>query len=1270
MAILQAPYIFTETRLNLEQSYAGSTIELSLPSSNPSTFVNPTPPARAIISDIQIGSDEATFSRLHIASEASVVFRRHERSPRCFLWRLLDERRALEIQTVDLTCDTLSKGDTSLTILLRFPAALRPFGLAFADPDDRDVLNVFAITTNDQLYTLALHRDFFANPRATDPPPADWCRIFSPPAFNIYRPYRLTAINSLELFVSLPASRLLRLTRRPGDDGLQWQETHFTDGGLSQTLRRAIVPSGFFGGRSTVKFGNTELDPEAAAAIALSPDGMLIFAVCLDHTVKLWNVETGRVVSQMDLLGNRIQEQQPATKYTIAPTQRQLLQVVDTLGQAGDIYYVVTYSPKHRQFKFFGMVNQDAGSDGLRDVKPNFEFTPPIDDLLDTTIWNLEEFCFIPRKNWRETQLWIRVVSGSVSRVYTVTFNLFDKERDLEATWRHGWQSVSAGRQTQDMLNLEAPSDLRRHIIPASCTDQWLDFLFYPGRFTVPTLETALTIYTRELVGTLSAAPRITANAALKERVCRAVMTSADNQINPNATQPDLEQILAAQWRMFYNILKDLHRRRGDTLSFELDLVEQIPWVVCADTISPVRACSELERIDLNKNLEDDRSGMSVILDAADFLRKNMTSSFTLNFDRAVMAEAIEEPSTSVHDRMEALIGRFDLRDQVSDESFDLLMERCGGDDGDVILTTKDFLEPVQAMTQEPTGRRNTEYITGYGLKLLTRATQETVLLHRKQLHELLLLLLVLVSEYGSDLDEYLDPPTIYVALIDKIREYAVLQFLQKNLRRVDQQSPRRGSISTDSPTARLGSSDLSSKRSVTLTLMESMFSIGWTSSMIQPQDLPMPELITYWARWWIASTDLSTQYGGFTAHILADLLKHGEHLLAYDFLPFIPTTGWSTYLRGRLSLATGEFDKAESCFKKSAFALGNIRHHHSLGYELTDNVALGYFDINQSDTTELIDLTERDNFSDGLPRYYAHVISLFEKYKAHSYVADFANLALQSLALVTVQKGRSSSSSDARSPSNQDSAKLRLDFLNRLFTASLHTSRFRTAYTALSQIPNADLRKALLKQFVQSLIAQRRIPLLLSFPYAAFTQDVDNVLYELARTKAKNTASLTGAPAVGMVGGLRHFEILYAWRVKRGDLRGAAQACYEKLVRLKASSGETGRDPRDKRILDAYLVLINALCCVGKEEAWVVAEPEFSAAGAAGGEMELQHSAGKLGVGKKLVQETKASRSIKTLDDVRSEYQAELDKVSRMDAGKWGFGGGGAAEGEEMDVL
>ncbi len=53
---------------------------------------------------------------------------------------------------------------------------------------------------------------------------------------------------------------------------------------------------------------------------------------------------------------------------------------------------------------------------------------------------------------------------------------------------------------------------------------------------------------------------------------------------------------------------------------------------------------------------------------------------------------------------------------------------------------------------------------------------------------------------------------------------------------------------------------------------------------------------------------------------------------------------------------------------------------------------------MDQSDSARLLDADEKSYFSDGLYRYYQHVLSLFEKVKAHSHVVDFADLALQSL--------------------------------------------------------------------------------------------------------------------------------------------------------------------------------------------------------------------------------------------------------------------------------
>jgi Nucleoporin Nup120/160 len=221
MAKPRAPFLYTETRLNLDQGHAGSTVDITLPQStkNSSIFSNTVAAKRSVVSDIQIGADESTFAREHLATDASVYFRRDERYPRSFLWRLLDDRKALEIQSVDLSEDENEKTEALLTLVLRFPAAIRPFCIGFADPDERDALNVFAITTTNELWTLTLQKDFFVHLKTTEALTMEWCKVSEPSLFVSAKPYRMFASNSQELFVSLEDGSVVRLTRTAGDNG-------------------------------------------------------------------------------------------------------------------------------------------------------------------------------------------------------------------------------------------------------------------------------------------------------------------------------------------------------------------------------------------------------------------------------------------------------------------------------------------------------------------------------------------------------------------------------------------------------------------------------------------------------------------------------------------------------------------------------------------------------------------------------------------------------------------------------------------------------------------------------------------------------------------------------------------------------------------------------------------------------------------------------------------------------------------------------------------
>ena len=120
-----------------------------------------------------------------------------------------------------------------------------------------------------------------------------------------------------------------------------------------------------------------------------------------------------------------------------------------------------------------------------------------------------------------------------------------------------------------------------------------------------------------------------------------------------------------------------------------------------------------------------------------------------------------------------------------------------------------------------------------------------------------------------------------------------------------------------------------------------------------------------------------------------------------------------------------------------------------------------------------------------------------------------------------------------------------------------------------------------------------------------------------------------------------QYHQVLYTWRIHKNDFRGAAEILQERLQKLKQTTAKVF-EPDDETLVEAYLVLINTLACLGKEEAWVLADPITALDGL-----------------------RTESRRIVTLQDVRRDYQAELDRRSEMQQGRFPLLGGDA-----MDVF
>ena len=141
----RAPVLHQETRLSCAPVSPSQVLHISTTPESKSLNIGA---GRKRGFDEISGLDEESYARKHLATEASVFFRRKERAPRNFLWRVLEERKVLEIQSIDPVHNKKQgRSESWLTFRLQLPAAIARNAVAFADPDETDALEVFVLRT-------------------------------------------------------------------------------------------------------------------------------------------------------------------------------------------------------------------------------------------------------------------------------------------------------------------------------------------------------------------------------------------------------------------------------------------------------------------------------------------------------------------------------------------------------------------------------------------------------------------------------------------------------------------------------------------------------------------------------------------------------------------------------------------------------------------------------------------------------------------------------------------------------------------------------------------------------------------------------------------------------------------------------------------------------------------------------------------------------------------------------------------------------------------
>ncbi|KAJ5946542.1 hypothetical protein N7454_003381 [Penicillium verhagenii] len=1246
-----------------------------------------------------IAKDEDEFARRYLATQGTVYFRKRKTYPRTFVWRVVNDNKVLEIQCADLTKAGSEQFEYNVTLRLNFPDPILPSCVALADHEDHEILSLFVITASKQLHTFSLRPEFFRRTESIDDKVSDWCKTCVPAPLSFSHPHRLHASSPLELFISLDNGALLRLTRRAGDDGSHFTPLTFDERTWGASIRGLVkwnIPS-------SLRHDGRSLDLNVANAITTTSDETYVFAICLNHTLKIWNLATNRLVATKDLLGRPTDPDVPP--YTLNPAETSFIRVfnAERAMDGSHRFYVVTYSPfEDGRFKFWAM-----------------RFSGPKDpDATGNMFWNIADFQVKSMDEGKGMELWVLWRNHGFYQLYSIHFDLQTLVTDWESNW------VSTTFEVHRQLQLPPPT-LHDVVDP---TERWLEYLLHPNRYLPEVLHTALAIY-QEALKPLSSASvgGLKKDMPLAEKLCSTITSTvslrkyAEDEMDYSRYRTDTDE----KWRQFWQVADDLNKRRYEPVSLAYDSYFEMPWLLLSDACAVVRECNTTELLvhnsgselaeekhkiadrwrhrNLSAELGNSYDQASWLVKVASSFRKQFSGELVAACRAALDIEIYNEPSSSITDRMDSFRERCEFADAISNKTFDGLVAALNENLDAENLPGDAFYAIIETVPLGFNGKDSELLSTSFGARLLVSGSLETIVLNRQMLFDLLILVSFVDGEIEQGGRSTFDGAGLFSALIDILREYEMMYWLSSNVRkRVDQPTDTRADTST--PVFSLKDNKSKPKNQRTVTILEDLFvtDIKPRQAVGQPQSYTLTSGIRDVLAWVTRPGEVT--YANALAYIQCDLIAKNNIDLAWDFLRFQASTSWATYVKGRLYVAMSEFDTAAIYFRKAAYLL-------SCGKPLGN--------LHEMSST-LLDLVSVDCFHNGIPKYYQHILSVFERVRSFSHVADFASLALQAL------------DAGALAEKDPDYSSMRTDLLSRLFHASLKTCQFDQAYSALARYQDLALQKSALSSLVSNILivsgpGPSGLKQILRFPNSLIpniASYIDEILVSLAH-KQKSFHSWLDTDSNDAESSPDYHRILQAYRISRSDYRGAAEIAYRNVQRLRQareapSSAVVHKGKREveeavvpeddqesKEIRHELLSLINLLASVDKSEAYILVEigplpssgpitdspharnqghqadsdgnvfmedadntgsPSIfktrsrstSAASFASTGRRLSRSSnsgGRNGVLFKSAAEQPLERIIVTLEHLRREYQSELDRVSRIERGDWEFG-------------
>lgn len=671
-----------------------------------------------------------------------------------------------------------------------------------------------------------------------------------------------------------------------------WKESFFNVQGWAQNLR-SLLP---FQGNHTIKHGKINMEYSAATSVEVTNFGLedCLFAitVCLDHRIRIWNVNDGQILFTGDLL-NVERTPQEVGKWSIDPSLSNLVQIVgNNRGQR----ICATYSPIGvGEFKFWKVIAKDAHTIIVEDLFPKATLIPSTPSSTD--IWTLADFILASPAEG-SINLWTLWKNNMTYRVKRLELD----RKNMVQSWEENWDGVYPDSGTIP-VQTSGPCD------STDVTEKWLQCILQPGRFTKATLETALSIYERGL----GASKESSKGRGLAESICSVLGATASLERGPSGAM-DYEQFRASgetQWRRFYRLLAELNRQRGEAVGLSFDPETDMAWVVCTDLVSAVRVCGDLERLYHNLSSPDeDNAQKAALVNAGLSFVDGFSDNYVQLAKAALRQEIFEQSSKTDLERIQYFSDKAGFWRGITDEECAQVVDVLGAN---FAVVTDDLYAHVLDLMAAPVEARRRHLrnpCTEFGQKLIMKGVQDDIALQWNVCFSQLILLVHMEFEFDNEEDALhhrVDIGPVYRKLISALKRLELLKWLANTelsvpLFQVDRASQ-----------LKKGGDDAQ-----TVTALEANLGhlLGFDNLKKEPLSSTMTDLI---ANLCAPDSDIEVS----PALIQCALIKADRADLAMELVPFTDQNPFSVYVHGRVQLSLNDFESAAISFRKAAIGMG-----------------------------------------------------------------------------------------------------------------------------------------------------------------------------------------------------------------------------------------------------------------------------------------------------------------------------------------------------------